>query len=155
MTDTHFGRADRTLTQWNVTHKLIIQGKGIPVFSKEPMADTFLLMVSRYEDLTESELVGMKEFVRLVNEGNIHEAFRSCQVCLDLEHFIAVLPLDPAEFGPRMMAELLELRKQCFDITGQFIKLNALGERKATPVSEKPATKSALDTSAPGQQKGS
>lgn len=86
------------------------------------------LKVQRYEDLTATEMVGNIAWLRLSNAGQLHEAFRALQVALDLEHFIAVVPLDPKNFTPEDVAEIKELREQTEAITGQFVRLNCLGE---------------------------
>jgi len=86
------------------------------------------LMVARYEDLTQTEMVGNVAWFRLSRRNEFNEAFRALQVALDLEHFIAVLPLDPKHATEEMIEELKSLRRQTEAITGQFVRLNFLGE---------------------------
>lgn len=94
------------------------------------MADRNLnpLRVARYEDLTNPEVIGILEAGRMDATGQHNEAFRILQVCLDLEHFIATLELDPKLLTDNQREELLDLREQVQKITGQFVKLNVLGE---------------------------
>lgn len=88
------------------------------------------LMVARYEDLTATEMAGNIAWFRLSRANQFHEGFRALQVALDLEHFIAVLPLDPADptMTDGMIEELKSLRSQTAAITGENVKLNFLGE---------------------------
>lgn len=86
------------------------------------------LRVARYEDLTNPEIIGILEAGRLDAGGQHNEAFRTLMVCLDLEHFIATLDLSPTTLTDNQKEELLDLREQVFKITGQFVKLNILGE---------------------------
>lgn len=86
------------------------------------------LLVARYEDLTLTEMAGQIAWFRLSSARQFNEAFRALQVALDLEHFIAVVPIDPQDFTPENVAEILSLRRQTEAITGQFIRLNCLGE---------------------------
>lgn len=90
--------------------------------------DIIRQMKDRYQDLTASELIGIEAFHRLSLAREFHEASRALQVSLDLEHFIATMPLDPAQFTPEMLAEVRELREQTEKITGQFCRLNCLNE---------------------------
>lgn len=86
------------------------------------------LLVARYEDLTVTEMAGQIAWFRLSRANQFNEAFRALQVALDLEHFIAVVPIDPADFTEENIAEIKSLRRQTEAITGQFIRLNCLGE---------------------------
>lgn len=96
--------------------------------SKQTFPDEQQLRVQRYEDLTATEMVGIIAFHRLANAGQNHEASRALQVSLDLEHFIAVAPLNPADFNQEIVDEITELRQQTQAITGQFVRLNCLHE---------------------------
>lgn len=100
------------------------------LYGQSPMADRNKnpLRVARYEDLTNPELIGIIEGMRLDATGQHNEGLRTMMVCLDLEHFIATLDLNPAALTDNQREELLDLREQVFKITGQFVKLNILGE---------------------------
>lgn len=101
-----------------------VQIPAVPKPAPVPQA----LLVARYEDLTLTEMAGQIAWFRLSSAREFNEAFRALQVALDLEHFIAVVPIDPADFTPENVAEIKSLRRQTEAITGQFIRLNCLGE---------------------------
>lgn len=87
-------------------------------------------MVARYEDLTATEIVGNVQWFRLSSGQQFNEAFRVLQVSLDVEHFIATMPLDSKDFTDLMIAEAKELRDQQAAISGIFVRLNCLNENK-------------------------
>ena len=95
------------------------------------------LRVQRYEDLTNPEILGILEAGRMDSTGQHNEAFRILMVCLDLEHFISTLDLDPAKLTENQREEVLDLRDQVFKITGEFVKLNILGEIGGRTTTEK------------------
>jgi hypothetical protein len=100
----------------------------VQIPAAEGSNDIIRQMKDRYQDLTSTEMIGIEAFHRLSLAKEFHEASRSLEVSLDLEHFIATMPLDPAQFTPEMLDEVRELRSQTEKITGQFCRLNCLNE---------------------------
>lgn len=100
----------------------------VQIPAAEGSNDIIRQMKDRYQDLTSTEMIGIEAFHRLSLAKEFHEASRSLEVSLDLEHFIATMPLDPAQFTPEMLNEVRELREQTEKITGQFCRLNCLNE---------------------------
>jgi hypothetical protein len=94
------------------------------------------LQVNRYQDLTTAEQPSMIEGAeKLRNERDEDEAFRIINASLDLEHFISVLPLDPAQIPQETLDDLRGQRDVLVAMIGREIRLHIFGER----VTDKPS----------------
>ena len=80
----------------------------------------------RYEDLTASELVGMVIGIPLFMRGEPHRGRRIIELSLDLEHLISTQPLAPDPPGAEELAEIKELQRELFQLTGENVFLHIL-----------------------------
>lgn len=85
----------------------------------------------RYEDLTASELVGMVIGLPLFLSGELHRGRRIIELSLDLEHLIATQPQAPQPARPEALAEIIQLQRELFQLTGENVFLHII---RGTPV---------------------
>lgn len=85
------------------------------------------MFTQRYEDLTAAEMVSMTVGIPL-QLREPHQASRIMQLSLDLEHFIAVVPLDPKLVDADSREEIRKLRDQLTVLSGIKVLLHLFGE---------------------------
>ncbi len=81
----------------------------------------------RYEDLTASEMVSMTVGIPR-QQTNPHQGQRIMQLSLDLEHLIAVQPLDPAQASANNIRRIRQFRDELQAISGIRVLLHILGD---------------------------
>lgn len=106
------------------------ESKEVPAVRERREKSGVDIKTLRYEDLTAAELVSMVVGQPLL-ATEPDQAERVMQLSLDLEHFIAVIPLDPDEVDPEDRREIRKLRDQLTALTGRKVLLHLFGERGA------------------------
>jgi hypothetical protein len=120
---------------WILSSYLIPTAKGNMPAVFDPKLER--LQTNRYEDLTAAELVSMLEgATRLRVNGDEDRAERIMRASLDLEHFISVIPLDPAQVPASTLDEIRQQRDALVALIGRGIPLHLFSERVSDQVAE-------------------